>query len=143
MSKILMSITELIILLIIDYGFYIAGMIAGANRYKRKLEAEGQEVQRQTAFSPQKDEPHWVAISALGSKHDTDVCGTDYAFGSVEYEERKKIVAFILRKCTQGLYSCELDFPISERSLEWLKYSGFEVSQADDKTQVSWENAET
>ncbi len=134
MSKTLMLITELIILLIIGSGFYIAGMVAGVNRYKRKLEAEEQE----------DDEPHWVSISALGVKRDADVCGLDYAFGSVEYKERRKIEAFILRECTQGLYSCKLDFPVSERSLEWLKYSGFEVSQADDgKTQVSWENTET
>ncbi len=80
-------------------------------------------------------------VSANVSKGEADKHGIEYAFGKAECDERDRINEAIDSQSHRGLYTCELDFPISERSLEWLKYSGFEVSQADGKTQVSWENA--
>ncbi len=76
------------------------------------------------------------------SKRDADKHGIEYAFGKAECDERKRITKTIDSQSHRGLYSCELDFPVSQRSLEWLRYSGFEVSQTEGITKVSWENAE-
>ncbi len=99
-----------------------------AGRKRKKREAE--KVQR-------------FFVSARVSKGEADEHGIQYAFGKAECDERNRIREAIDSQSHRGLYTCELDFPVSQRSLEWLKYSGFEVSQADCKTQVSWENAET
>ncbi len=105
--------------------YMICGTIM-AGRERKKREAE--KVQR-------------FFVSARVSKGEADEHGIEYAFGKAECDERDRINKAIDSQSHHGLYTCELDFPISERSLEWLKYSGFEVSQADGKTQVSWENA--
>ncbi len=100
-------------------------IIAGRKRKKREME----KVQR-------------FVVSANVSKGEADKNGIEYAFGKAECDERNRIREAIDGQSHRGLYTCELDFPISQRSLEWLQYGGFEVSQSDDgKTQVSWESA--
>ncbi len=81
----------------------------------------------------------FIAIGHLGQNADDS--SINYAFVQEEISERVKIVAAVEGKDAMGCCSCELDFPVSQRSLEWLRYSGFEVSQAEGITKVSWENA--
>ncbi len=77
------------------------------------------------------------------SKRNADKYGIEYAFGKAEGDERERIAKAITGQNHRGLNSCELDFPVSQRSLEWLRYCGFEVSQTEGITKVSWENAKT
>ncbi len=112
---------------------WISYTVIKYRRDEKKSQAEQEERDRR--------EIRQFYINAEYTKRDADKNGIEYAFGKAECNERHRINEAIDRQSHRGLYTCELDFPISERSLEWLKYSGFEVSQADGKTQVSWENA--
>lgn len=113
---------------------WVSHTVIRYRRDEKKSQAEQEERDRR--------ETRQFYINAEYTKRDADKHGIEYAFGKAECDERNRIREAIDSQSHRGLYTCELDFPVSQRSLEWLQYGGFEVSQTDDgKTQVSWQNA--